>query len=141
MKLQFIASAAIISPHPAESRKLFVDALGLPLEQAGPDAEYYYSDKIDGSRHFGVWPLAEAAESCFGSSEWPSDRVVPQVSIEFEVATEAEVSAAAAELESRGYQLVHAARAEPWGQIVARLQTSEGAIVGISYVPQLHGST
>lgn len=40
---------------------------------------------------------------------------------------------------STGYELLHAAREEPWGQTVARLQSPEGAIVGISYVPSLHG--
>jgi hypothetical protein len=29
-------------------------------------------------------------------------------------------------------------RREPWGQMVARLQSPEGAIVGISYTPVLH---
>jgi catechol 2,3-dioxygenase-like lactoylglutathione lyase family enzyme len=141
MKLQFISSIAIISPRPAESRRLFVDTLGLPLEQAAPGDNYAFSEKIDGAKHFGVWPLPQAAEACFGTPEWPRDRIVPQVSIEFDVGSEAEVSQAAAELEARGYRLVHQARTEPWGQTVARLQTSEGAIVGVSYTPWLHGAT
>jgi hypothetical protein len=29
-------------------------------------------------------------------------------------------------------------RTEPWGQTVARLQSSEGAIIGLSYAPSLH---
>jgi len=66
---------------------------------------------------------------------------VPQVSVEFDVANEAEVSQAAAELAAQGYPLLHQARTEPWGQTVARLQTREGAIVGISYAPSLHGAT
>jgi catechol 2,3-dioxygenase-like lactoylglutathione lyase family enzyme len=140
MNLQFISSTAIITPRPAESRQLFVDALGLPLEQAAADVEYHYSEKIEGAKHFGVWPLSEATEACFGTPEWPKDRIVPQFSIEFDVASEAEVSQAAAELEARGYRLLHQARTEPWGQTVARLQTFEGAIVGISYAPQLHGA-
>jgi hypothetical protein len=32
----------------------------------------------------------------------------------------------------------HPARTEPWGQTVARLQSPEGAIVGISYIPLFH---
>jgi hypothetical protein len=32
----------------------------------------------------------------------------------------------------------HPARTEPWGQTVARLQSPEGAIVGISYIPMFH---
>jgi catechol 2,3-dioxygenase-like lactoylglutathione lyase family enzyme len=141
MQLQFITSVAIISPRPTESRQLFVETLGLPLEPAAPGDEYHCSEQIDGAKHFGVWPLSQAAEACFGTPEWPQDRMVPQVSIEFDVASEAEVSQAAAELEARGYRLLHPARTEPWGQTVARLQTLEGAIVGVSYAPSLHSAT
>ena len=42
------------------------------------------------------------------------------------------------ELEQAGYELLHPPREEPWGQTVARLQSPEGAIVGISYAPVLH---
>jgi hypothetical protein len=31
------------------------------------------------------------------------------------------------------FTLLHDARTEPWGQTVARLQSSEGAIIGVSY--------
>ena len=70
--------------------------------------------------------------------QWPADRLVPQVSIEFDVADAAAVDAAAHELERAGYALLHPAREEPWGQTVARLQSLEGAIIGISYAPSLH---
>jgi catechol 2,3-dioxygenase-like lactoylglutathione lyase family enzyme len=139
MQIVFIASCAIIARDPAASRRLFVDTLGLPLE-AAPGDDYVHSEKIGGSKHFGVWPLSQAAQACFGTPEWPSDRPVPQASIEFEVANQAAVEGAARELESRGYSLLHAARTEPWGQTVARLLTQEGAILGISYAPWLHNS-
>jgi catechol 2,3-dioxygenase-like lactoylglutathione lyase family enzyme len=135
MHVEFIASVAIIAQDPAESRKLFVDTLGLPLVGEG---DYFHSEQIGGSKHFGVWPLRQAAEACFGTPEWPSERPIPQASVEFEVADEAAVEQAARELESRGYSLLHAARTEPWGQTVARLLTAEGAILGISYAPSLH---
>jgi hypothetical protein len=48
------------------------------------------------------------------------------------------VAAGAEELRSRGYQLLHDARKEPWGQTVARLLSPEGAILGLSYAPSLH---
>ena len=48
------------------------------------------------------------------------------------------MGAAAQELEQAGYELLHPAREEPWGQTVARVQSPEGAIVGISYAPSLH---
>jgi uncharacterized glyoxalase superfamily protein PhnB len=60
------------------------------------------------------------------------------VSVEFDLADAAAVGAAAEELQQAGYELLHAAREEPWGQTVARLQSPEGAIVGISYAPALH---
>ena len=137
MDVKFISSVSIIAREPAASRTLFVSALGLPLEPVG-GTEYYASEKIDGSKHFGVWPLAEAAEACFGSTTWPGDRPVPQVSIEFGVAEADEVERAARELEGKGYVLLHHARTEPWGQTVARLQTSDGVIVGVSYAPWMH---
>lgn len=136
MQILFIASIATIARDPVESRKLFVDTLGLPLE--GDD--YAHSENIGGSKHFGVWPLAQAAQACFGTPDWPSDRPIPQASIEFEVADEAAVGEAARELAERGYLLLHPARTEPWGQTVARMLTAEGAILGISYAPWFHAS-
>jgi catechol 2,3-dioxygenase-like lactoylglutathione lyase family enzyme len=135
MRIEFLSTLALIAPDPPASRKLYVDALGLPLEGQG---EYRYTDRIEGSKHFAVWPLSQAAESCFGTAEWPADRPVPQVSIEFDVEDAAAVSAAAQELEQAGYELLHPAREEPWGQTVARLQSPEGAVIGISYAPALH---
>ena len=137
MNIEFLSSVAVITPDPPVSRKLYVDALGLPLSGGGDD-EYHHSEQIDGCRHFGVWPLAQAAESCFGTPQWPAERPVPQVSIEFDVADADAVDAAAQELLQAGYELLHPAREEPWGQTVARLQSLEGAIVGISYTPSLH---
>jgi catechol 2,3-dioxygenase-like lactoylglutathione lyase family enzyme len=136
VEILFVASVSVITPDPAESRRLYVDALGLPLERL--DGDYFASERIAGSKHFGVWPLAQAAQACFGTASWPADRPVPQVSVEFEVADAEAVAAAVAELEARGYQLLHGARSEPWGQTVARLQTVEGTVVGLSYAPWLH---
>jgi catechol 2,3-dioxygenase-like lactoylglutathione lyase family enzyme len=135
--VEFIASMSVIAAEPAESRKLFVEALGLPLKAAEGD-EYFHSEEIGGAKHFGVWPLAQAAQACFGTPEWPSERTVPQASIEFEVADADAVAAAAEELEEQGFELLHGAREEPWGQTVARLQSVDSLIVGISYAPWLH---
>ncbi|HEX3040584.1 MAG TPA: VOC family protein [Solirubrobacterales bacterium] len=137
MEIEFVASMSVIAAEPAESRKLYVEALGLPLKAADGD-EYFHSEEIDGAKHFGVWPLAQAAQACFGTPEWPSERTVPQASIEFEVADAAAVTDAAAELEDKGFELLHGAREEPWGQTVARLQSVDSLIIGISYAPWLH---
>jgi catechol 2,3-dioxygenase-like lactoylglutathione lyase family enzyme len=138
MNVAMVATVAVISAETSESRRLFIDALGLPLEGEGDG--YYSSDRIPGCNHFGIWPLSEAAQSCYGTSEWPEGLAVPQASIEFEVENPEAVETAATELQSAGFDLIHSARTEPWGQIVARLLTGDGMIVGISYVPAFHES-
>ena len=136
MNIEFLSTVAMISPDPSASRRLYVGTLGLPLEGHGGD--YVHSEQIAGCKSFGIWPLSEAAEACFGTPHWPVERPVPQASIEFDVTDAAAVGPAARELELAGYELLHGPRREPWGQTVARLQSLEGAIVGISYTPVLH---
>lgn len=134
MNVQFVASVAPITPDPVASGRLYVEVVGLPLD--GDD--YIHSENVPGSRHFGVWPLAQAAEACFGASEWPADRRVPQASIEFEVEDKDAVRAAEAELRDAGYEVLHPTRTEPWGQTVVRVLSPEGLIIGISYAPSMH---
>ena len=136
MDVLFIASVAVVTADPPRSRQLFMDTLGLPLEGEGDG--YYSSGNIAGSKHFGVWPLAEAAQACFGTPQWPAGWVVPQASIEFEVEDAEAVAAAGDELQRAGFELLHPARTEPWGQTVARLLTEDGLIVGVSYAPAFH---
>jgi catechol 2,3-dioxygenase-like lactoylglutathione lyase family enzyme len=140
MDIHFITSFAVITPDPEQSRALYVSTLGLPLQAAEGD-DYLHSEDIDGAKHFGVWPLQQAAQACFGTDQWPPDLPIPQASVEFEVADPEAVGRAGAELEERGFTLLHSARTEPWGQTVARLQSIEGAIIGISYAPSLHQHT
>jgi hypothetical protein len=137
VEIEFIAGIAVISADPQKSHELFIEALGLPLE-AGPGSDYFHSEQISGAKHFGVWPLTEAAQACFGTSEWPSERNIPQVSLEFEVLDADAVQSAAEELRERGFTMLHDAREEPWGQTVARLQSEEGSIIGLSFTPSLH---
>jgi catechol 2,3-dioxygenase-like lactoylglutathione lyase family enzyme len=137
MEVEFLSSVAVIAPDPPASRKLYADALGLPLESQSGD-EYKHTDQLGSCKHFGVWPLSQAAQACFGTEEWPQDRPVPQVSIEFDLASADAVGQAEEELRRAGFDVLHSAREEPWGQTVARLQSLEGAIVGISYAPFLH---
>lgn len=134
MNVQFVASVAPITTDPVASRRLYVEVVGLPLD--GDD--YIHSENVPGSRHFGVWPLAQAAEACFGASQWPADRPVPQASIEFEVEDKDAVRAAEAELRDAGYEVLHPTRTEPWGQTVVRVLSPEGLIIGISYAPSMH---
>jgi hypothetical protein len=83
MNVQFLSTIAVITPDPPRSRLLYVDALRLPLE--GEADDYQHSEHVGGCKSFGIWPLSEAAAACFGTPEWPADRPVPQVSIEFDV--------------------------------------------------------
>ena len=136
MEIEFVSGVAVIAPDPARSRSLYVDTLRLPLTSQGGD--YFHSEQIAGVKHFGVWPLSEAAQACFGTDQWPAHLAVPQVSVEFDVADVARVQDAADELEAAGHQLLHPPRQEPWGQTVVRLLSPEGAIVGISYIPSMH---
>lgn len=130
MEVLFVAGCAVISRDAAASRRLYAEALGLPL--TGDD--YLSTEELDGLKHFGVWPLAAAARSCFDSDEWPDGLPVPQATIEFEVA---DVASAAAEMEAGGHRLVHGARTEPWGQTVARLLSPEGLLIGLTHTPSL----
>lgn len=133
MEVRFIASVSVIVTDPNAAHRLFLDTLGLAL--SGPEGdEYVFTEALPGAKHFGVWPLDQAAQACFGVKEWPNTHRTPQASVEFDVD---DVEAAAAELEQRGYQLLHGARTEPWGQTIARLQTAEGLIVGVSHTPWL----
>ena len=132
MNVLFISSFAPIYVDRSATEQLYVDALGLELEDADG---YLHSEKVEGVKHFGLWPLSQAAEACFGTKEWPADIPRPQASVEFEVD---DVADAAKELEDRGYQLIHGARTEPRGQTVARLLSPDGLIVGVSYTPSMH---
>jgi hypothetical protein len=139
MDIRFIASFAVVTSSPAEDRRLFVESLGLPLRppESVEGSDYVFSDTVPGSKHFGVWPLTEAAQACFGQDTWPDTHPVPQASVEFEVD---DVAAAAQELEGRGHRLLHGARTEPWGQTVARLQSSDGVVVGVCFTPWMRES-
>ena len=133
MDVQFVTSIAPIVRDARASRSFYADALGLGFE--GQEGDYVFTHELSGTKHFGLWPLSEAASACFGTSEWPVDIPVPQASIEFEVA---DVAAAATDLTTKGYHLIHGARTEPWGQITARLLSPEGLLVAVCYTPAFH---
>ncbi len=135
MDILFVAGFAPIVPDPSTAVAFYRDALGLPLETVSGD--YVAADGFGGVKHLGVWPLAEAAQSCFGTAEWPDDVPTPQATIEFEVT---DVAASADELLARGHELIHHARTEPWGQTIARLLGPEGLLIGLCHTPWLHES-
>jgi catechol 2,3-dioxygenase-like lactoylglutathione lyase family enzyme len=133
MNVQFVTSFAPIVRDTAASRSFYRDGLGLSFE--GEDGDYLFTHELEGTKHFGLWPLSEAASACFGTTDWPTDVPVPQASLEFEVP---DVAAAATELTAKGYRLIHEARTEPWAQVTARLLSPEGLLVAVCYSPSLH---
>jgi hypothetical protein len=130
IKVLFIAGFGPIVREPAVSRKLYGETLGIEFKEE--DGAYLHTEALQGANSFALWPLAHAAESCFGKSPWPEEIPVPQAWLEFDVE---DVGKATAELESRGYRLLVKNRKEPWGQIVSRLLSPEGLLVGITFTP------
>jgi catechol 2,3-dioxygenase-like lactoylglutathione lyase family enzyme len=128
----FVAGFGPIVRDPAASRKFYSAALGLPFKE---DASgYLHTGELDGVKHFALWPLAQAAESCFGTDQWPGKTPVPQAWVEFDVEN---IEKATAELKSQGYELLVAMRKEPWGQVVTRLLGPEGLLVGMTHTPEM----
>jgi catechol 2,3-dioxygenase-like lactoylglutathione lyase family enzyme len=128
----FVAGFGPIVRDLAASRKLYCETLGVAFKEEANG--YLHTGDLDGVKHFALWPLAQAAESCFGTDQWPADLPVPQAWIEFDVAN---MESATAELTSQGYRLLVAMRKEPWGQIVTRLLGPEGLLVGITHTPSM----
>jgi len=131
LKVVFVAGFGPLVRDAAASKIFYVDALGLPLEQQ-EGGGYYHSEKIDGVRHFALWPLSQAAQSCFGVDIWPADMPEPHSWLEFEAE---DVATATEALKARGYRLLVEARKEPWGQTVTRLLSPEGILVGLTFTP------
>lgn len=130
MKVLFIAGFGPITDDVEQSRRLYVDALGIDFKVE--EGDYRHTEALDGAKTFAVWPLSQAAESCFGRSEWPADVPRPQAWLEFDVD---DVEQATSELEGRGYRLLVRSRTEPWGQVVSRLLSPEGLLVGVTMTP------
>ena len=134
MKVLFIAGFGPITSNAAESRQLYEGTLGIQFKVE--EGDYLHTEGVKGANTFAVWPLAQAAESCFGTSEWPPDTTVPHAWLEFDVD---DIEAATRELEERGYHLLVRHRTEPWGQVVTRLLSPEGLLVGVTVTPWMRG--
>jgi len=131
VEVRFVAGATPIVESSARARDFYGEKLGLPIRAEEVD---YSVAELEGVKHFGLWTLRDADMSTFGREEWPADLIRPQVTIEFEVD---EVSAAVAELRSRGIEVLQDAKVEPWGQTTARLLSPEGILLGLTYTPWL----
>ncbi|HVU34822.1 MAG TPA: VOC family protein [Opitutaceae bacterium] len=128
----FVAGFGPVVRGAAASRKLYRDVLGIRF--TAETGGYLHTEALDGAKTFALWPLAQAALSCFGRRTWPKNVPVPQAWLEFDVE---DVEQATATLESRGYRLLVKNRKEPWGQTVSRFLSPEGLLVGLTRTPAL----
>jgi len=130
----FITGFGPIARQGTASRNLYMDTLGIGFKEEGDG--YLHTEALEGAKSFGVWPLSQAAQSCFGKDSWPDDVPSPQAWLEFDVEN---VEKATAELESRGHRMLVKNKKEPWGQIVSRFLAPEGLLVGVTYTPSMRG--
>lgn len=132
LKVLFVAGFGPIVRDTEQSRKLYGDALGVRFKEES--GGYLHTEALPGVKTFALWPLSQAAQSCFGKDAWPDAIPVPQAWLEFDVDS---VENATSVLESAGYQIIVKNKKEPWGQIVTRLLSPEGLLVGVTFTPSL----
>ena len=133
LKVLFIAGFGPIVREATASRKLYRDALGIDfMEEAGG---YLHTETLDGAQTFALWPLSQAARSCFGKDSWPEGIPSPHAWLEFDVD---DVETATAELEARGYRMLVKNKKEPSGKMVSRFLAPEGLLVGITLTPSMY---
>ena len=128
----FIAGFGPVARAPDATRKLYRQVLGIGFKEE--TGGYLHTEALKGANSFALWPLSQAAQSCFGKESWPDDVAVPQAWIEFDVES---VERATAELEAQGYRMLVRNKKEPWGQTVSRFIAPEGLLVGITFTPTM----
>lgn len=134
-KVLFIAGFGPIVRKPAESRKLYGQTFGIQFKEE--TGGYLHTEAMEGAKTFALWPLPQAAQSCFGKDAWPDEIPVPQAWLEFDVDS---VEKATVELESRGYRMLLKNKKEPWGQTVSRFLSPEGLLIGVTFTPMMRRS-
>jgi len=132
IKVLFVAGFGPIVRDQKQSEKFYVENLGLSFH--GEEGGYLHTERIEGVKHFALWPLSQAAQSCFGTDAWPKHFPVPHSWLEFDVQ---DVEAASEELRGEGCKLLVSMRKKPWGQTVTRLLSPEGILVGVTYTPSM----
>jgi hypothetical protein len=131
-RVLFIAGFGPIVRAPDASRALYGKALGISFKEE--EGNYLHTEALNGAKTFALWPLSQAAKSCFGSTAWPDGLPAPHAWLEFDVES---VEIATAELETMGYRMLVKNKKEPWGQIVSRFLDSDGILVGLTFTPSL----
>ena len=71
----FIAGFGPIVRDAVGSRKLYSQILGIPFKEESDG--YLHTEALKGAKSFGLWPLSQAAQSCFGKDSWPDDIPAP----------------------------------------------------------------
>ena len=132
IKVLFVAGFGPIVSEAAASRKLYHENLGIGFKEES--GGYLHTEALPGAKTFALWPLAQAAQSCFGSDSWPDEIPAPHAWLEFDVEN---VEKATRELEAQGHRMLVKNKKEPWGQTVSRFLSPEGVLVGITYTPFL----
>lgn len=135
MKVLFVAGFGPIVSDRQESATFYKESLGLSFQEETDG--YMHTEELRGVNTFALWPLSQVAQSCFGVNEWPTNLLAPTSWLEFDVEDVAEASE---ELKAKGYTLLIVAKKEPWGQIVTRLLSPEGILVGLTYTPVMRES-
>lgn len=130
LRVLFIAGFGPIVRDVDAGRRLYANALGILFKEE--NGGYLHTDALQGAKEFALWPLSQAAESCFGSSTWPDSLPTPHAWLEFDVDS---VETATAELESLGYRMLIKNKKEPWGQTVSRFLDSDGLLIGLTFTP------
>ena len=130
----FVAGFGPIVTDQTASARLYRDLLRLPLESIEGYDGYLHTARLDGVKHFALWPLDKAAQSCFGKREWPKELPVPQSWLEVDVA---DIEKATRALEQAGYRLLVRMQQEPWGQTVTRFLGPEGMLLAVTHTPFL----
>lgn len=140
IEVLFVAGFGPVTLDTKHSKAFYKDTLRLPLRHMEGNNDYMLTDVdvLEGVKHFALWPLSQAAQSCFGTDRWPDDIPVPQAWLEFEVE---DIDKATETLVQKGYQLLISGRMEPWGQTVTRLLSPEGLLTGVTITPWLRSDT
>lgn len=105
IRVRFVAGSGPIVRDTATSRRLYGEALGIHFkEESGGDL---HTEALQGAKTFALWPLCQAAHSCFGNDSWPEDIPIPQAWLQFDVDS---VENATADLVSQGFEFLSRTR-------------------------------
>src|SRR5947207_5753489 len=83
MYVLFVAGFGPIVREPAKSRKLYREVLGIAFKEES--GGYLHTEAMQGVKTFALWPLSQAAHTCFGSDSWPEEIPVPQAWLEIDI--------------------------------------------------------